>query len=347
MIITIRIKPGADDLPLQRISILKLIDENVTVARIHARMQVVGMIAASQQPPCVPLQIRKIQHATVGLDGLIVLQTGLAYQCDGFIETDDRHILTTFLQRDQHIRKCRPFAFQETTFFLSHYLKHGLRDGERTRLIFRCQQNCCNRLKCIDTGTCTDRLLQRRSRLLLCLRTLAKTSRNMQQTILQSAVIPECEPRITYTIFTTQITQAIQWITGFARHPPLCTSVDKGVDHVLAGPVACNLIDRHQRISQICFGRIIERLHHTQPCLVAQLGSVLGQRKSMRHTRRKRCDLQKPHKPTMESINGQRLRTGQDARIQSARQRDFFVRISFIQATLAQQFNDLRITRQC
>ena len=71
-------KPALQHPPLQRIGILKFVQQNMPVTRIQLELQVFGLIRIRQQARDLPFDIGEIQHAACVFEALVVRQQGVA-----------------------------------------------------------------------------------------------------------------------------------------------------------------------------------------------------------------------------------------------------------------------------
>jgi hypothetical protein len=70
---TVAAEPGEQDLPLQRVGVLELVDQDVPVARVEPALQVGRMIGIGQQPVRVPLEIGEVERLLLRLEPLIAV----------------------------------------------------------------------------------------------------------------------------------------------------------------------------------------------------------------------------------------------------------------------------------
>ena len=86
MVATVAVQPAFERRPLQRIGVLKLVQQYMLVTRVEARMQVGGVIVVGQQARRQPLDIGEVEHGARGLEGLVLADQGFA--CDKQIRVE-------------------------------------------------------------------------------------------------------------------------------------------------------------------------------------------------------------------------------------------------------------------
>ena len=72
------IEPAFDDLPLQGIGVLKLVEQNVAIARIQLVLHIGGVVALGEQGARAVFDVGEVEHAARVLERLIMMQQVLA-----------------------------------------------------------------------------------------------------------------------------------------------------------------------------------------------------------------------------------------------------------------------------
>ena len=269
-IVAVGVQPRTHHLPLQRIGVLELVDQHMTVARINARMQISRMFGIRQQFPCMQLQIGEVQLAAIIFQPLVMVDAGLADHEHGLVEPPYLQVMGTLAVFEQLAGQLRPGIDRGLrglgSEFFFQILGHLYGDG----LAGLGQADAAQCIKALDTAAIADPGLDRACRLLLGLGTLPKRLGEFMKALAQFLVLPEREPRITFTVFREgeTIPEPVRRIARTFHDLPFGALGDESLDHFSPAPVASDLIDRHQGIAQITMLGAVEGLHEFQPGLL-------------------------------------------------------------------------------
>ena len=124
--IGIGIKPGKEDLPLQRVGVLKLVEQHVAVACIEPRLDEGRTRLVGEQLQHAPFGIDEIDLPTLRLEGFQVCDEGLMHQQGIAVESQIALLLSQRLCGNKPFREGVVMRHRLCRFRRTEALRHGV-----------------------------------------------------------------------------------------------------------------------------------------------------------------------------------------------------------------------------